>query len=90
MTLFTPENTEACKAIATWEPFSNSILYRLRLQPDTKMTEQLGMINLRADGRWNWRRLHSGYHKGWTTGQGVALTKKEAKAKVMEGWTCEE
>ena len=86
MTLFTPENTEASKTIATWKSFGNNIVYQVRLEPNNRIHEHLGTIKLRADGRWNWRRMRTKFHK-WATGQGVALTEKEAKAKVLEGWT---
>ena len=85
--LCTPWNTLACRKIATWDKFGKAQAYRVRLEESDTIVEHLGMVKLRADGRWGWWRAKSKYHEGWTMGQGVALTEEEAKAKVLEGWT---
>lgn len=49
------------------------------------LTEHLGAVQERADGRWNWWRYKAHFFK-WQTGQGVSPNEEQAMAKVLEGW----
>ena len=64
----------------------NSYRYRIPISPGSTICEHLGVVKPRADGRWNWWRKPSQFHK-WVTGQGVAVTKQGAVLYVEEGWT---
>jgi hypothetical protein len=53
------------------------------------ITEHLGAVQERADGRWDWWRHKTYFFKfksEWTTGQGVAPSKDAATIRVLEGW----
>jgi plasmid maintenance system antidote protein VapI len=63
------------------------ILYVVPIAAKTRITEHLGAIELRADGRWNWWRWTSDFHKEWSGyAQGVAVAKQDAITRVEEGW----
>ena len=64
----------------------NSHRYRIPISPGGTICEHLGIVKPRADGRWNWWRKPSQFHK-WNPGQGVVATRQEAMAHVEEGWT---
>ncbi len=79
--------TMAGKASDEWKKCAHSWVYCVIVQSSSVIYEHIGSIKKRAaDGQWLWWRWKSRFHE-WTAGQGVALTKKEAKAKVMEGWS---
>jgi len=61
------------------------IVYMVPFDHTCGWTEHLGAMKLRHDGRWDWWRLQSKFHK-WATGQGVADDEEAAKARVLEGW----
>ena len=61
------------------------IIYQVPIELGVGWTENLGAVKLRHDGRWDWWRWESCFHK-WATGQGVAATESEAKAMVLKGW----
>ncbi len=69
-----------------WVKSNSSYLYRIPIRPGYLLCEHLGIVKPRGDGRWNWWRKPSQFHK-WDTGQGVATTKQEAMEWVEEGWT---
>ncbi len=69
-----------------WTKSNSSYIYRIPIRPEGSICEHLGIVKLRADGRWNWWRKPSQFHK-WDTGQGMAATKQEAVEWVEEGWT---
>ena len=78
--------TIACKATDEWMKCAHSWVYCVSAQSPSVIYEHLGSIKKRADWTWIWWRWKSRFHE-WTPGQGEALTKEEATAKVMEGWT---
>jgi hypothetical protein len=90
MTLFTEENTLACRKLATWDHSGRAALvYRVRLEAEGSIIEHLGAVKPRGDGRWSWWRWRSKFHPTWERGnhnQGVVATEELAKAKVLEGW----
>jgi hypothetical protein len=55
------------------------------------MVEHLGAIKERSDGRWNWWRMKSDYHRTWIgPNQGVADYKVFAMDEVLLGWETED
>ena len=63
------------------------VIYKMPIKVRSKITEHLGAIKLRKDGRWNWWRWTSDFHKEWSGyAQGVADHKSLAIEKVEEGW----
>jgi hypothetical protein len=50
------------------------------------ITENLGAIKLRTDGRWTWWRWRSEFFSEWREGQGVSLVQTGATLKVLAGW----
>ncbi len=87
------QNTVTCRKKTHWDYWGTSVKYRVPGEIDenidysvsAQLSEYLGAVKLRADGRWDWWRWKSKFHK-WSTGQGVAATEDEAKVKVLEGW----
>jgi hypothetical protein len=62
-------------------------VYNFPIQEGCRIIERLGVIQLRADGRWNWWRRKSDFHGDWRGGaQGVAESRDQAKERVEEGW----
>lgn len=49
------------------------------------ITERLGAVKLRSDGRWSWWRFETKHFPDWKAGQGVALSKTGAQSRVYEG-----
>lgn len=89
--------TRACRRHASWLTHGETTVYRVPVSPDvckghTIMNERLSAIRPSSDGRWNWWRWKSKYHRGWDKCagpggvQGVANSKTEAIVKVLEGW----
>lgn len=63
------------------------VVYRVPILPDNTIVEHLGEVKERTDGRWNWWRKRSKYHKNWNgEGQGVAANQGAAEMRVLEGW----
>jgi len=63
------------------------VVYVVPIKIDMRMIEHLGAIKLRADGRWNWWRWTSDFHKEWGGhAQGVVGAKQDAITIVEEGW----
>jgi hypothetical protein len=55
------------------------------------MIEHMGAVKKRSDGRWNWWRFKSDFHKSWHenfggVSQGVADSQGAAEIRVLEGW----
>lgn len=65
-------------------PYGKSI-YRVPIAHEFNIYEHLGAIQRRRDGRWNWWRWKSKFHK-WQTGQGVAASEVGAQLMLLEGW----
>jgi hypothetical protein len=61
------------------------VVYRVPIAEGFRMVEHLGAVKPRRDGRWNWWRWQSRFHR-WKTGQGVADSQEAAQKKVLEGW----
>jgi hypothetical protein len=65
--------------------------YRVKISDGCGLHEVLGAVGQRADGRWNWWRWKSHFHKDWSgLKQGVSPSPEQAVAKVGEGWRCKE
>jgi len=61
--------------------------YAVPIRSDMRIVEHLGAIKLRKDGRWNWWRWTSDFHKEWSGhAQGVVVAKADAITIVEEGW----
>lgn len=82
-----------CRKEATWMQIGKSVyrlpkfVYRIPIRPGTWCVEHLGAIKERSDGRWDWWRFKSTFHKSWNgEGQGVALSQGAAELRVLEGW----
>lgn len=69
----------------TSKPRRPKITYTVPLYLTIMLTEHLGAVQERADGRWNWWRYKAHFFK-WQTGQGVSPNEEQAMAKVLEGW----
>lgn len=67
-----------------WQERKDRTDYRVPILDATKLVEILGAVKLRSDGRWNWWRWKSRFHK-WSTGQGVEENKEAAMKCVLEG-----
>jgi hypothetical protein len=85
-------NTEQCRIKAAWRQIGKGVyklpkfVYRVPVTPKTRMVEHLGAVKERADGRWDWWRFRSKWHKNWQgEGQGVALSLGAAEMRVLEG-----
>ncbi len=84
--------TNPCRVKASWMPIGTPIykipiVYRVPYTLDSQIVEHLGAIKERNDGRWNWWRKRSNYHKSWNgEGQGVADSRGAAELRVLEGW----
>lgn len=90
-------NTPACRIEASWMRLGSidkklpRIVYRVPCMPGTKTVEHLGAIKYRADGRWNWWRKESKYHRTWVGPcQGVANNRGSAEMRVLDGWEVED
>jgi len=77
--------TNQCRAEANWMEVGTKTVYRVPIQPDCDIIEQLGAVKPRTDSRWSWWRWKSKYHK-WIEGEGVAVSKEIAEMRVLEGW----
>ena len=81
-----------CQMKANWTQIGKTVYtlpkfaYRVPVTPETRYVEHLGAVKGRSDGRWDWWRFKSTFHKDWITGQGVADTKAWAQIRVLEGW----
>lgn len=63
------------------------VVYVVPIKVRGRITEHLGAIKLRVDGRWNWWRWTSDFHKEWSGyAQGVVGAKQDAITIVEEGW----
>jgi plasmid maintenance system antidote protein VapI len=63
------------------------VVYVVPIKVGVRITEHLGAIKLRADGRWDWWRWSSDFHKEWSGhAQGVVGAKADAITIVEEGW----
>ena len=87
--------TKDCKVKATWSKIGEYKLpksvYRVPCTPTTRMVEHLGAVKEKTDGRWNWWRFRSDFHKSWNENfggadQGVAASQGAAEVRVLEGW----
>ena len=67
--------------------FTETGCYQVPITEDTKIHETLGKIKRKNDGRWEWWRWSSQFHKNWKgSAQGVTLTKEGAEAQILAGW----
>lgn len=72
-----------------WEHNLNGSRYKIRVDASyAGLTEHLGKIIQRHDGRFDWFRSDTRYYKGQWSGlaQGVADTFSEAMMAVEKGW----
>lgn len=64
--------------------------YYVALRPGMVIRSKLGGIKKKNDGRWEWWRWNSLFHKDWNEGksmcQGVVKTREEAIDKLLKGW----
>jgi len=85
-------NTQRCRAHDSWKQVGTTIytlskfVYRVPCISDTRIVEQLGAVKKRSDGRWNWWRFKSKFHKSWSSDQGVANNQGAAEMRVLDGW----
>ena len=85
-------DTTICRMKAEWAGVGRLVnqsqreVYRVQIAPDARIVEHLGAVKKRADGRWDWWRRASTFHRWTGPAQGVVETIEEAKAKVLEGW----
>ncbi len=87
-------NTQECQVQAYWKHFGNRRLpksiYCIPCRPGGWVVDHIGAVKERNDGRWNWWRWPSNFHKTWNgEGQGVAASKYAAMLQVLDGWELE-
>ena len=93
----TMTDTQKCRVKAAWSQIGKyafrlpKFTYNIPCMPEYDMYESLGAIKERNDGRWNWWRSKSRYHKSWNENfggadQGVAANQGAAEMRVLEGW----
>jgi hypothetical protein len=70
-----------------WITIAKKTIYRVPVQPGSIMTEHLGAMKLRTDGRWDWWRWPSRYHEWNAPAQGVVDDEDSARLRIMDGWT---
>ena len=89
--------TEDCKAKAAWSQIGKyfyklpKFVYQVPCMPEYDMYEGLGAVKEKTDGRWNWWRNKSRYHKSWNENfggvdQGVAASQGAAEMRVLVSW----
>ncbi|MHC4300919.1 MAG: hypothetical protein ACYS7Y_26900 [Planctomycetota bacterium] len=61
-------------------------VYSVPIRPGDDMVEQLGVVKERSDGRFDWWRRESKWHRWDGDAQGVADTREEGMNHVLEGW----
>ena len=68
----------------------NGEKYNVTIRKESRVHEELGRIKERADGRWNWWRKPSTFHrKRWMVEehvQGTVDTSEEAIQELLKGW----
>lgn len=88
--------TQRCRVKSSWKQVGKAtyklpvFVYRVPILPGTRCVEHLGKVKERSDGRWDWWRKRSNYHKNWNgEGQGVERSRGNAEVRVLEGWSDE-
>ena len=62
-------------------------MYKVPITINTKIFEELGRVKRKNDGRWEFWRWNSTFHKTWQGNtQGVKETEEEAIKAVLGGW----
>lgn len=62
--------------------------YKVPISDSSNINETLGRVKIKNDGRYNWFRFRSMFHKDWLIEeqQGTCNTLEEATKKLLQGW----